>query len=248
METFSFLKHTLFILFTLVLTASTSVSYAVEPSHPGIGRVVWVKGTLKAALPNTEARALVRSSAVYEHDTLMTDPASTGEIVFTDDSVLSLREDSTVQIDQYRYGKGTVPNNDTFVANVAKGGFRTITGAISKNNPGGYKATTPVATIGVSGTMYSVYFNHLKGTLAAKLDKGIIYISNAKGNLKLTKCASNELNSRCVNQIYAEVNGANIAPTAVPQQPTVFNAEPPLTAAGFPKPNGSGLIGSFCIN
>jgi len=249
MESLSFLKYLIFIFFTLLLTASASLSYALEPTLPAIiGQVVWVKGTLKAELPNAETRVLVRRSAVYEHDKLMTEPASTGEVVFTDNSVLALREDSIVQIDHYRYGKGTTPNSDAFVANVAKGGFRTITGAISKNNPGGYKAVTPVATIGVSGTIYSVYFNRLKGTLAAKLDKGIISISNEKGTLQLTKCDVNQINSRCVNQIYAEVNGTNVAPTVVSQQPAVFNAEPPLTATAFPKPSGSGLVGSFCIN
>lgn len=250
MDSWRFLKYLMFIFFTLLLTTSTSFSYALEPTLPAIiGQVVWVKGTLKAALPNAETRVLVRRSAVYEHDKLMTEPASTGEVIFTDNSVLALREDSIVEIDHYRYGKGATPSSDAFVANVAKGGFRTITGAISKNNPGGYKAVTPVATIGVSGTIYSVYFNRLKGTLAAKLDKGIISISNAKGTLQLTKCEDKQTNdTRCVNQLYAEVNGNNIAPTAVPQQPAVFNADPPLTATAFPKPSGSGLVGSFCIN
>lgn len=249
MESWSFLKYLVFIFFTLLLTTSTSLSYALQPTLPAIiGQVVWVKGTLKAALPNGETRLLVRRSAVYEHDKLMTEAASTGEVVFTDNSVLALREDSIVEIDHYRYGKDGSSHKDAFVANVAKGGFRTITGAISKNNPGGYKAVTPVATIGVNGTIYSVYFNRVKGTLAAKLDKGMISIANAKGTLQLTKCDANKNDTRCTNQIYAEVNGNNVAPTAVSQQPSVFNVEPPLTATAFPKPSGSGTVGSFCIN
>lgn len=250
MESLSFLKCIIFTFFTLLLTASTSLSYALEPTSPQIiGQVIWVKGGLKAALPNAAARVLVRRSTVYEHDKLMTDPASTGEIVFTDNSVLALREDSIVQIDHYRYGKGTTPSNDTFVVNVTKGGFRTITGAISKNNPGGYKAVTPVATIGVSGTVYSLYFNRIKGTLAAKLDKGIISISNEQGSLQLTKCGAGQVGSGCINQLYAQVNGTNIAPAAVAQQPAVFNAEPPVTPTTFPnKPSGSGTGGSFCIS
>jgi hypothetical protein len=236
-----------FFLFILLTTASYATPPLPLPQI--IGQVVWAKGTLKGTLPNAEARTLARRSAVYEHDTLMTDPTSTGEIVFTDDSVLTLREDSTVQIDKYKYGKGKAPNEDTFAINVVKGGFRTITGAISKNNPGGYVATTPVANIGVSGTAYSVYYNPAKKDMAAKLDKGGIVVSNSKGKVNLTKCPpgqkKGDAGSGCVDSVYAQV-GENAAPQAVAQQPAAFNSEPPITATEYPKPSGE--ISSFCIN
>ncbi|MCD6039284.1 MAG: hypothetical protein K0S27_684 [Gammaproteobacteria bacterium] len=239
----------LFIFFSLLLATSASLSHALVPTLPQIiGQAVWVKGTLKATLANAEPRLLARRSAIYEHDTLTTDSTSTGEIVFTDNSVMTLRENSTIQINKYRYDKGSAPSNDTFIADVAKGGFRTLTGAISKNNPGGYKATTPVATIGVSGTIYSVYFNRIKQSLAAKLDKGSIMITNKSGKITLTKCSTGNMSEPCTNQVYAEVNGTNTPPTAVSEQPAIFNAEPPLTPTTYPSPSGDQTIGGFCIN
>jgi hypothetical protein len=233
MELLSFL-HKIKNLFLITLIASNiSPCNALTPNHMKvIGQVVWAKGTVKAALPNAKPRRLARRSEVYEHDTLMSDPAGTGEIVFTDNSVLSLRENSIVQIDKYTYNKGAAPGKDTFVANVAKGGFRTVTGAISKNNPGGYKATTPVAIIGVSGTRYSIYFDPAKNDMAAKLDQGAISISNPQGQVTLQKCSGG---GSCVNQVYAQVKGPDVAPVTVTQEPAVFKVEPPLTTTnGFP--------------
>jgi hypothetical protein len=249
MEARSLLKQMTFIFFTLLLMAGISQSYALDPAlSQAIGQAVWVKGTLKAELPRAETRVLARRSAVYEHDTLTTDSTSTGEIVFTDNSVMTLRENSTIEIDKYRHGKSSPEKDDAFIVNVAKGGFRTITGAISKNNPGGYKAATPVATIGVSGTMYSVYFDPTKGSLAAKLGKGSIFISNQKGTLTLNKCNKSDKPESCINRVYAEVSNSNTAPAAVSQQPAVFNAEPPLTATTYSGPGESQLVGGFCIN
>ncbi len=234
MEILSFLRKIKNIFLIAILASHISPCDALASDQlKVIGQVVWAKGTVKAVLPNAEPRVLARRSEVYEHDTLTSDPAGTGEIVFTDNSVLSLRESSTVQIDHYNYNKGVAKGKDTFVMSVAKGGFRTVTGAISKNNPGGYKATTPVAIIGVSGTRYSIYFDAAKKSMAAKLDQGTIFISNPQGQIKLQRCMAGE--GDCINHLYAQVRGRNVAPVIVKQEPAVFKVEPPLTTTnGFP--------------
>jgi hypothetical protein len=251
MQTFTFMQQIIFCcFFSVFIFCCSSLSQAEPTPLPAVGQVVWVKGTLKAAQPNAPPRVLARRSPIYEHDSLMTDPTGTGEVVFTDNSVLSVREDSIIQIDQYKFQPGAAPGSDAFVANVIKGGFRTITGTISKNNPGGYHATTPVATIGVSGTVYSVYFNPAKGDMSAKIDQGNIVVSNSRGRVVLTKCNSQDSKEKlCVEQRYAQVSNVNAAPVALQQQPTVFNAEPPLVSTSFPKAStGGGLVGSFCIS
>jgi hypothetical protein len=249
METVYF--FTRIILLGFVMYFACPANYAQTFTMPeAIGQVVWVKGEPKAAQPDAGPRPLARRSFIYAHDTLTTDETSSGEIRFTDNSVLSMREASTIKIDQYQYGKKTP---DAFVANIAKGGFRTITGYISKNNPTGYKVTTPVATIGVSGTIYSVYFNQKKGTMAAKLDEGNIFITNDRGRLTLTKCPPNSSDTKCINQLYGEVTAPNAAPTAVAKQSAIFTNEPPITVVPAAPttsatPSTTGTAGSFCIN
>lgn len=249
MESISLTKYLNLTFLTLLL--SSCPIYAAEPALPQtIGQVVWVKNTLKAQQPNAESRILTRRSSIYEHDTITSDTNSSGEVSFTDDSALALQENSTVKIDQYSHKKDN-PTTDTFVVNVIKGGFRTVTGAISKNNPGGYKATTPVGTIGVMGTMFSLYYNPANGDLAAKLDKGSIVVSNKNGDVTLTKCGSGSKKGSgpaCINKLYAEVKGVNAAPQTIAEKPTVFDSEPTLTLGAGTKSSGGGTVGSFCIN
>ena len=234
----------------ICLSLAMTISHAETPaaSPQTIGQVVWVKNNLKAQLPNAEVRTLARRSPIFEHDTLMTDPNSSAEIAFTDDSSLALQENSSVTISQYSHGQGKSSSSDAFVVDVIKGGFRTVTGLISKNNPGGYKANTPVVTVGVMGTIYSLYFNPKTSHSAVKIQSGSILVSNSLGEVRLTKCPADV--PHCVEKLYAEINGRNAAPQAVAIEPAVFTSEPPLTTnvPSFKQQGGGIVVNSFCIN
>jgi hypothetical protein len=218
-----------------------------------IGQVVWVKGILKAVQPNASPRVLSRRSPIFEKDTLMTSDKSTGEIVFSDNSLLSLRENTTLQIAEYQYGAGNQPSKDTFTANIVKGGFRTITGAISKNHPEGYETKTPVATIGTLGTLYSVYING--GKLYAKVDRGGIILTNSKGRVVLQRCSQQQKDKKtpCVSNPYGYVS-VDSAPVSITSEPTIFTSDPSVTegsfggGAGGGGGSGGGNVASFCIS
>jgi len=68
------------------------------------------------------------------------------------------------------------------VSRLLQGGFRTITGLISKRHPEAYRVETPVATIGVRGTQYEV-------ALAEGLDVGVlagrVVVENPAGRIEL---------------------------------------------------------------
>ena len=117
--------------------------------------MVWVNGTVKAAFPEQAPRVLARGSVIYEQDTVTTAPGSTGEIVFTDNSIISLRSDTTFVIEQYSFNQKSPASGGQYIMNLIKGGFRTITGFIAKSQPENYQVKTPVATIGVRGTSYT---------------------------------------------------------------------------------------------
>jgi hypothetical protein len=183
-----------------------------------IGQVVWVKGKVTATSPGEPSRTLQRRSPIFEKDVLVTDTTSTGQIVFTDNSLVALKEDTKIEIEQYKFGKGVPAEKSTFVANVAKGGFRTITGIIPKNNAQNYRVKTPVATIGVSGTEYSFLY---KGQLWVQYVSGKPCISNGGGQ----QCLS-------AKKPYGNVENAQSAPTIVKQLPASF-ASPEITPASF---------------
>lgn len=241
---------------TLILLAFAFTGYAASQSNQAaapvaqgpqpIGQVVWVKGVVNALEPNQKPRALQRRSPIFEQDTITTDKTSTGEIVFSDNSLMTFSTDSTVKIDSYAYGKSVPKGQSKFVASVVKGGFRTISGLIPKDNPDNYKVNTPVATIAIEGTAYAVSY---RGQLYVKYFAGRPCVKNEKGTICLSDATP-----------LASVGSASSAPVFITAAPGVFDAQPDVTPASFSETTtgtdgavgGStgttkGPVGGFCI-
>lgn len=217
--------------FSLYILFYTSSCFA-EPTL--IGQMVWTKGSVKALMAGSASRPLQRRSNVYEHDTIVTGSGSAGEIVFTDNSILTLRADSTFRIDDYKFSKSGGSNS--FVGTLVKGGLRTITGVISKANPDGYQVNTPVATIGVRGTEFSTYCNpKVKGGCTFQIRAGNISVTNEAGTITLNSGTR-----------YASVSSRSSAPVALQQQPVEFRVEPPLMSPSSVSPLPSKTVSGFC--
>lgn len=216
-----------------------------------VARVVWVKGELLATLKNGETnkeRSLEKSSLVYLHDTLQTGVSSQAQIVFSDNTLMTFKPATKFYVAQYAYDPASKQKSvGKYVMNLIEGGFRTITGLIAKANPSDYEVNTPVATIGVRGTDY---------TLIIK-DKGI-YIARTKGEPCVTAgggkggkgggggaaspaggssgggsagqgAGGNKTLCLDVNKKYAMVETKGMAPVYIPTPPT-FLVEPiPVT-------------------
>ncbi len=221
--------------------------YAADPPLPTpVGRVVWVKGELRAIMPNKEERILQKMSVIYLSDMLVTDAKSQAQIAFTDNTLLTFRPDTKFSIEQYAYKpqakKGSVGK---YVMNLIQGGFRTITGLIAKDNPSDYQVNTPVATIGVRGTDYTVV-----------ISKGELYV----GFLKGTPCVKGKQNGEvCLSDKnkYAYVQSATSVPVPLSAQPAVLSEIPEIipfridqfTSASSGSGPGAprGPITNFCI-
>ena len=235
------IARSLLLSFISIFCVCPLTSIAAPP--PVIGLVVWVTGSIKASMPGAGERNLTRRSPVYQTDTLTTDGNSSGEIVFTDNSIVSLRNGTRLEIAKYHFNKNTAGNSETL--NLIKGGFRTITGAITKENPQSYKVNTPVATIGVAGTVYSAYFD--SHDLFTKLDKGVVFISNSQGKITLSKKPSTS-DSGCGIDSYSQVS-SDKKPVVLCNPPKIFASDPPLIPVNFPSNNKTpGSVGSFCVS
>lgn len=231
-------KHILYLLFLVLFFQTT---YADPPLPTPVGRVVWVQGVLKAFMENKEERDLKKMSVIYLHDTLVTDDHSKAEIAFTDDTLMTFDTNTKFSIDDYAFkakksGTGSVGK---FVMTLITGGFRTITGLISKTNPDDYKINTPVATIGVRGTDYAVHIDP-NGKLHVAQYKGHPCVRNKKGAV----CLDDKTRFSSVTE--------NEAPVPESEQPDAFNTQleiVPFKVApfGFQSTPG-GPVTSFCIS
>lgn len=242
----------LIVLIGIISLAAMQPAMADDPLPAPVGRVVWIKGSFKAVAPNKEERILQKASVVYQGDTLITNQSSQAQIVFTDNTLMTFREGTQFHIDQYEYKpnkkKGSVGK---YVMSLIEGGFRTITGLIAKRNPDDYQVVTPVATIGVRGTDYAVYFH--KGELYVGYYDGAPCVKGQQGG---RVCLDNQTK-------YASVSGPNMVAVPMSMQPVVFQERlevvpakiEPFSGPGAPSsgtgssdatPSG-GAASSFCI-
>jgi hypothetical protein len=123
-----------------------AASWAAERA----GVVIGLQGAAVAAQADGQVRALSMSSPVFAGETLRTEAGARIQIMFEDDSLVSLGENSELTIDEYVYDPNK-PADNGLAVRIGKGLARVITGAITDLNPERFKVRTSRATIGIRG-------------------------------------------------------------------------------------------------
>jgi hypothetical protein len=123
-----------------------------------VGRVILSAGETTAVRQGQIVR-LANGTMVQDADVLRTGPQSNMQVRFEDDSYVSLRENSEVRIDQFRFNGGKGDESAFF--SLLKGGLRAVTGLIGRTNHENYRMDTPTATIGIRGTDFAL--THCQG-------------------------------------------------------------------------------------
>jgi hypothetical protein len=205
-----------------------------------VGRVVWVNGpSFKAMSADNSTRTLQKTSVIYLYDRLVTDAKTQAEIVFTDDTLITFHPATDFTVDNYAYDKNQKSSVGKSVMSLIQGGFRTITGLIAKGNPSGYAVKTPVATIGVRGTDYTVQLDN--GQLFIGYNHGVPCVTSNK--VDQTLCLDDKTP-------YAKVSSANAAPQGLTVKPDELDQQTlitPAKIAGFGTIKNSSVT-SFCIS
>lgn len=142
-------KANLLIAFLLLLAAATA--QAAE----AVGRIGYMSGTLVVQREDGTIKVLAPKSEVMAGDMLVTAKDSYAQVQMNDGAKMTLRPHSNLKIEAYRFDKEK-PESDNALFRLLKGGFRAVTGLISKRgDPDAYKVRTATATIGVRGTDFS---------------------------------------------------------------------------------------------
>jgi hypothetical protein len=145
-------KHGLLLIYVLMLTGP---SFAQDA-----GLVSFASGNVTAE--RQPAAALVKGDVVRNSDAVVTGSASRAQLLMSDGARIAIRPDSRIVIDEYVYAaaaSGTAAvssSGDSSVISLVKGGFRSITGAIGKENPQKYEVRTAVGVLGIRGTSFAV--------------------------------------------------------------------------------------------
>lgn len=146
------------------------------------GRIIMARGDVKAVNSEGSIRQLKRRDSIYSHEIIKTGKASKVQIRFIDNALLALKAESELNIKAYVYSTENEEDNQVLMELVA-GGFRTLTGKIGKGNKEAYKVETPVASIGIRGTLYDVQLAVDK--IFAGVWKGGISLDTPQGQFNL---------------------------------------------------------------
>lgn len=146
------------------------------------GRIIMARGDVKAINSEGNIRQLKRRDSIYNHEIIKTGKGSKVQIRFIDNALLALKAESELNIKAYVYSTENEEDNQVLMELVA-GGFRTLTGKIGKGNKEAYKVETPVASIGIRGTLYDVQLTVDK--IFAGVWKGGISLDTTQGQFNL---------------------------------------------------------------
>lgn len=162
-----------FVLIGVVLWLSLLSSLAARAAPETIGRLTGAQGVVEingsVAATGAELRLGMR---------VITGADGRAVLTFADGQTVLLVPNSVFWIKDYRYAKNQ-PRENRSATELLKGGMRFISGAMAKETPEAVKIETPVATIGIRGTDFTVAL----GSLCLLVREGAIIVTAAGRSL-----------------------------------------------------------------
>ena len=135
------IKQALLLLAFLILPMQTAFAES-------IGMVLAVQGSVSAMREGVSVPLSVKDP-ISVKDTILTGPNSKIQILLNDESSITIGPDSSLELREF----ADAGENSKFNAHIGQGMMRVITGRVTEANPDGFKVTTPLATVGIRGTM-----------------------------------------------------------------------------------------------
>jgi hypothetical protein len=114
------------------------------------GEVEFSRGVGFAQAPGQTPRTLGKGLELREGDRLTTSHGSSAIVRLLDGTRMTVRPNSELVISQYKFRDGAQDNS--MLMQLVRGGFRAITGLITRNSPHAARVQTSTATIGIRGT------------------------------------------------------------------------------------------------
>lgn len=119
-----------------------------------VARVLSAAGEVVATRAGRDI-ALVAGATLENGDIVRTGVESSAQVRFTDESIVALRSRSRFALSDYRF-TGADDGISRAVFGLLQGGIRTLTGLIGRTHRERYQLNSPLATVGIRGTAYSL--------------------------------------------------------------------------------------------
>ncbi|MFZ2031133.1 MAG: FecR family protein, partial [Vitreimonas sp.] len=146
--------------------ALSTLAWAAEQAHADTARIGVASAVRnQVTAGQTDFHPLVVGGGIFQNDLIRTGTNSVAQLLFQDQTTLSVGPRSEVRLDSYVYDPHQ--NAGNVAISLTSGALRFITGS---QDPHNYSIRTPVATIGVRGTIVDFLF--INGRAFAILDEG----------------------------------------------------------------------------
>lgn len=146
---------------------------------------IGVVGVAVGEINNQNNEKLFSGSKIFYGDTIVVKSKSNAQILFLDETVMTVGENTELTIDDFVYDPQT--NNGNFITNIKSGVVKTISGKISEKNPENLEIKIPNGSLGVRGTEFLVSLNDKKESTVLLLGPGPENtLGMVPGNIKLT--------------------------------------------------------------
>src|SRR5690554_4107552 len=172
---------------TVVLLSSLAFAALAQSNNEEAGKLLFVHGTVELSRNDTLSAAQ-RGQSLFSEDILTTQAASSAQIRFRDDALVAVRPNSTFLISSYSFDADN-PGDGEQRTQLLRGSLRAMTGAIGRAKPEQVEFETPVATMGIRGTVLSIAhvppgqsqnFSLPEGTFV-QVESGAVLVSNQAG-------------------------------------------------------------------
>ncbi|HAJ70522.1 MAG TPA: hypothetical protein DCO68_00435, partial [Methylophilaceae bacterium] len=143
-------------LFWLSVTLASLLAPA-NVSAQAAGTVIFKSGNPIITHADDSVEQISKNDNVTAGDTIETRDGRL-QISYIDGGKVSLQPNTTYKINRYEFS-GNEDGSEYAFTELIKGGLRIITGLIGHKNRDRYQLQTPVATIGIRGTEFTVLFD-----------------------------------------------------------------------------------------
>lgn len=158
--------------FLALCGAALAATPALAQTH--IGAAVAVRNQVTSVPQGGSQRTLAVGNQVSQNERISTSANGVAQLMFTDQTTLSIGPRSQVTLDRYVYD----PSRSTgdVAVSLTQGAMRFVSGSQPSSS---YQVRTPVATIGVRGTIVDLLM--LDGRMFAILDEGAVIFTLTNG-------------------------------------------------------------------
>lgn len=166
----------------LFVASMIAVPCAAQAQEPA-GRILWTFGQVERVGADGVAKRVAAGDPVFEGDLIRSAPASQAQLVMNDEALMAVRADSSVKLAAYVYN-GREDGTERAVVELLKGGLRSVTGAIGRNNKDSYQLKSNHHTVGIRGTDHETFADDT-GTFN-RVSVGGTYLQGEDGRVDLS--------------------------------------------------------------